>query len=484
MGYAECRSAASAEDKPPPRETSTFDVARKVAGNLVASNLWRREGEGAIHRISPRPLTLHPAQLRFIEELGHAVWSFYKALNHLWLWKGNDWAKEWLNQGKPAWLLDLARMHYSKQHLPHLLRPDLIFSDDRMWVTELDSVPGGAGFTAAMARTYQDNGHTVIGGPDGITKGFAAVIDELSGRPDWTMAIVVSEESEDYLAEMAYLASELRVLGKNAYCVHPRDVLFDEEGLWLDQEDARAKIDVLWRFFELFDLRNIPKSELVIYASKKRKVIVSPPYKPHLEEKMALGLLHHEALAEFWEQQMGEWFAFLKKAVPKTFVLDPSPVPLHAEISGLAFRGRAVRDYAELADASQKERRLVVKPSGYSPLAWGARGVVVGHDVSQERWSQTLSEALASFHHTPHILQEFHEGARLEIDYFDPADGATGAMMGRARLSPYYYVTGDRAILAGVLATVCPADKKLIHGMTDAVMTVCAEGSTDDVQDG
>jgi hypothetical protein len=27
-----------------------------------------------------------------------------------------------------------------------------------------------------------------------------------------------------------------------------------------------------------------------------------------------------------------------------------------------------------------------------------------------------------------------------------------------------------RAVLGGVLATICPADKKIIHGMSDAVM--------------
>jgi hypothetical protein len=48
------------------------------------------------------------------------------------------------------------------------------------------------------------------------------------------------------------------------------------------------------------------------------------------------------------------------------------------------------------------------------------------------------------------------------------------SMPGRARLSPYYFVAGGKAELAGVLATVCPLDKKIIHGMRDAVMLPCA----------
>jgi len=51
-------------------------------------------------------------------------------------------------------------------------------------------------------------------------------------------------------------------------------------------------------------------------------------------------------------------------------------------------------------------------------------------------------------------------------------------MPGRVRLCPYYFVLGQgdaaRAHLGGVLATVVPADKKLIHGMTEAILAPCA----------
>ena len=40
----------------------------------------------------------------------------------------------------------------------------------------------------------------------------------------------------------------------------------------------------------------------------------------------------------------------------------------------------------------------------------------------------------------------------------------------RLRLCPYYLVTGDKVELHGALATLCPVDKKLIHGMEDAVL--------------
>ena len=47
-------------------------------------------------------------------------------------------------------------------------------------------------------------------------------------------------------------------------------------------------------------------------------------------------------------------------------------------------------------------------------------------------------------------------------------------MPGRVRLCPYYFVAGNtdsaKTQLGGVLATICPADKKILHGMIDAIL--------------
>jgi hypothetical protein len=51
-------------------------------------------------------------------------------------------------------------------------------------------------------------------------------------------------------------------------------------------------------------------------------------------------------------------------------------------------------------------------------------------------------------------------------------------MKGRARLCPYYFVSGEgdaaRPALGGVLATIVPADKKIVHGMSDAILAPCS----------
>jgi len=163
--------------------------------------------------------------------------------------------------------------------------------------------------------------------------------------------------------------------------------------------------------------------------------------------------------------------------MPRTWLLDPAPIPPSATIPGLSLGDRAVTNWRDLATATQKERHFVVKPSGFSELAWGSRGVSVGHDLPQNEWAGAIDEALTAFSHGPYVLQEFHKGRQYQLEYFDAASGEIHQMAGRARLSPYYFVTGEKVELAGILATICPADKKVIHGMKDAIMVPCAAAS-------
>ena len=112
----------------------------------------------------------------------------------------------------------------------------------------------------------------------------------------------------------------------------------------------------------------------------------------------------------------------------------------------------------------------MLKPSGFSSLAWGSHGVAFGHDLSTEEWGAALDQALASFPNTPYILQAFHKPAKTTIPYYHFRKEEVVSMDGRARLCPYYYVIDNSAVLSGVLSTICPLDKLAIHGMTDSVM--------------
>jgi hypothetical protein len=192
---------------------------------------------------------------------------------------------------------------------------------------------------------------------------------------------------------------------------------------------------------------------------------MSPPPKPWLEEKLWFALFWLRPLADFWRRELGDrHFAELRKVIPRTWLMDPEPLPVTA-----VFPGLEVQSWDEVRKFSQKERELVVKISGFSELAWGSRSVRVGQDLSHEDWGRAIDQALGDWPDRPWIMQRFHTSRVVEMDYAED-DSSLRTMKGRVRLCPYYFTRPRETLLAGVLATVCPADKKLLHGMTDAIL--------------
>jgi hypothetical protein len=260
---------------------------------------------------------------------------------------------------------------------------------------------------------------------------------------------------------MEWLAAQMR----QAQC-HVRDAAFD------DFQDG----DAVYRFFELFDLANVPASKKIFRLALEKKIKLTPPPKPLFEEKMLWALLWNRHLHDFWRQELGErFFDRLKKIVPYTWLLDPTPLPPHGAIPELN-----LTDWRQLKNLSQREREVSLKVSGFSEKAWGARGVFLGSDLPHEEWARVVEEALAGFEKSPFVLQRFVKPRLVEAPYFDFESQQVVVMKGRVRLCPYYFVAGDgdaaRPQLGGVLATLVPADKKIVHGMSEAILAPCSTG--------
>ncbi|MEW6325843.1 MAG: hypothetical protein AB1515_10715, partial [Nitrospirota bacterium] len=303
------------------RELTEAGLFQPAAGTATAPDSTKR------WRLAASPFWLSAAEAAFFEQLGAHLQAFYLAVNQLYhaSRKGQqpEWVRRYFDQGKPEPVIDYGRMSRFKARLPGVIRPDLIplplqtaRSGPALAMTELDAVPGGIGLTAALARAYTHGGATgIIGGLDGMIDGFGAMIraaiaqhrshaDVGAQHAAPLLAIVVSEESQDYRAEMRWLAAQLRQRGHRAVTVAPEEVRFTEHQLECDIDGRSERIDVLYRFFELFDLKNIPKTELFLYAAKKGLVAMTPPPKTYLEEKSAFALLHHPALRSFWRSAL------------------------------------------------------------------------------------------------------------------------------------------------------------------------------------
>src|SRR5579872_965243 len=481
-GRSDLIVACSARLRP---QDTPLDRAQYVRQHL-APNLFRAVAgpdagdlQSVAWRVSPEPFPLSPKTVNALEILGADLLKLYRAVNRMYFMSvrgtAPDFFHQYLELGKPEHIVRLQRQNRFRSETPALIRPDIILTEDGMIASELDSIPGGMGFVGAMGEVYCELGFDQVGEFDGMVRGFARMAETLAGKEQPTIAIVISAESEDYRGEMAWLADAMRRAGlAEAVAVRPEEVFFTEEALVVDTPSGRRTVDVLYRNFELFDLLNVPKQELMLYAARHKRVAMTPPPKAFLEEKLTFALLHNNVLHNAWRQELGpETFERLLKLFPQTWVLDPRPLPPQAVIAGLTVDGRPVRSWQELYGLSKSERQYVVKPSGFSPLAWGSRGVYVANDLTRNEWMAVLDGGLATFDTSPQILQRYHKARRVRGQYLDTADNSLRDLDGRVRLCPYYFVIGDEASLGGVLATVVPADKRLIHGMTDAIMVPC-----------
>ena len=271
--------------------------------------------------------------------------------------------------------------------------------------------------------------------------------------------LVVSEESGTYRPEMEWIASQ------------PGHAKFKIQN---SQFEGFAEGDAVYRFFELFDVANVSSAKKIFALANDKKIRLTPPPKPIFEEKMLFALLWNRNLRGFWRQELGEGFlSRLQKIIPYTWIIDPAPLPPHAAIPELA-----LTDWQQLKTMSQKERDLILKVSGYSEEAWGARGVYLGSDLSTADWSAAVDKAITGFERSPYILQRYHKPRVVDSQWFDFSTNQLVAMPGRSRLCPYYFVHGEgdsaRPVLGGVLATIVPADKMIVHGMRDAILAPCS----------
>ncbi|HVU34569.1 MAG TPA: hypothetical protein VHE61_14135 [Opitutaceae bacterium] len=470
-------------------------------------------------QLSPDAWALTPDQVRELEAIGAACLEFHQALESLYLRSvaGKNllrnkpllapWVADYLDRGKPAALVAHARNPANRGALPTVLRPDLLLTDEGFVLTELDSVPGGIGLTAFLNRLYADPAYAgapssesgsagsspspepveaktetpgpgILGAGDAMIRNFYASLAAL--RPEARnplIALVVSDEAATYRPEMEWLAHELQLQGRRVFCLRPEDVFPLENALFFDVEGNPEKIDIIYRFFELFDLENIRTQRFFFDAWAAGEVKIAPPMRHFQEEKLSLALFHHHLLQDYWAEALsGRALKLLRSLIPPSWIMDPAPLPPGAVLDGPRVGGRPMNDWRDLINASQKERDLIIKISGYHETAWGARSVVLGSDCSREEWQEGVERAIALAPANLHVLQVYRKPRRLSHRLYVPPEAAAAAPVeavakpGRLRLCPYYFVVEERARLSGALATFCPPDKKIIHGMQDAAL--------------
>src|SRR5215470_8946976 len=224
--------------------------------------------------LSPEAFPIDRKSLADLEQLGHRLFVFQRACNQLYQLsvKGRQpaWVARYLDAGKPAELIEFSRRKEIRDDLPQVIRPDLVLTDEGYIVAELDSVPGGIGLTAWLNQTYSTFDSQIIGGTNGMLDGFESVLPNGGD-------VVISQEAATYRPEMEWTAARLNqkmldsgysTLDKNDSGASGNPVSSVKHPALLatwrvvaaenyEPQDGRA----VYRFFELFDLPNIPGIE-------------------------------------------------------------------------------------------------------------------------------------------------------------------------------------------------------------------------------
>src|SRR5438445_4369907 len=203
--------------------------------------------------LSPDAFPIEKKFFTELEQLGHRLFVFQRACNQVYQLsvKGKQpaWVARYLDAGKPKELIEFSRRKEIREILPRVIRPDLILTDEGYIIAEIDSVPGGIGLTAWLNQTYSAFDKEIIGGSDGMLDGFHSVLPNGGD-------IVISQESATYRPEMEWTAARLKDRHRD---LKWRVVAAEN----YEPQDDRA----VYRFFELFDLPNIPNIDSTLRAN-------------------------------------------------------------------------------------------------------------------------------------------------------------------------------------------------------------------------
>lgn len=446
--------------------------------------------ENKTWRYSPQAFPLNAKQVTELEFIGKACYDFYRAHEILYMRSATGknllrnrelsapWVAEYLDRGKPEALVAHARSKSVLGSMPMVIRPDLLVTEDGFALTELDSVPGGIGLTAFLNSLYAPvHGDALIGaGSQDMVEAFYTVLcSRAPNVPAPYIAILVSDEAATYRPEMEWIAQQLRQKGRRVSVFHTDEVMPLGDSICVPVDGVPQQVDVIYRFWELFDLANVSIAEHLLKARRESQLNLTPPMRPFQEEKLNLALFHHHILEDFWKENLPKAsYRVLKRVIPQTWVMDPVELPPNAVLDAPYIGGKPMTRWSQLVDASKKERNLIIKISGFHESAWGARSVTLGSDSSKADWEAAIEQVIAMADTSLHILQTYEKPCRLRHPVYRE-DGSIYQMEGRMRLCPYYFVDEKEqsASLQGVLATLCPADKKIIHGMKDAALLPC-----------
>ena len=305
------------------------------------------------------------------------------------------------------------------------VRPDLLMSGGvpRFVECNVDSALGGAFDSDGIARrflaAYERRGITgsvPLSVPESaVDTRFHAMRDQL-GLADGATSVILFHMGSDYpdTQDGHTLIKLLEPVRDRGRAAGLDVVVYPLEWLTLDADGRLCAGDtVLDSVLRMFIPQDVPHGEgydALVTAMRTGTVRMFTP--------SATWLLANKAT-----------FAWLWEDVDVLSAADAEVVRAHVPHTGLVTTAGA-------GAARERREDLVLKPAG----TYGGSGVVVGREVSQQRWEEALAAAVAE---GGHIVQEYVPVDRLAMHFVDIHTGDVRAADVPYCVAPYLF--GGRA---------------------------------------
>ena len=191
------------------------------------------------------------------------------------------------------------------------------------------------------------------------------------------------------VGEFEYFKELLTERGYHVKIVDPRELEYKEKQLY--SEDF--KIDLIYRRAVTTDLMDHYQQLNDLWQAYKQHdvCLVGPIRSQILHNKIIFAILHDQAKVSFLAEEERE---FIAKYIPRTELVEP-------------------QSKEQLSEVLAKQEQFVLKPRD----DYGANGVVIGTDVSQEEWEQEVKRIWEQGEN--YLVQEFCSLPERELAEFN-----------------------------------------------------------------
>jgi hypothetical protein len=315
--------------------------------------------------------------------------------------------------------------------LPLLVRPDVVL--DQQWspkFVELEITVCARYELVAMADHY---------GLDPAKSMLRAYVDLVNRRwPGKNVALLAAPcpSWRDVGDEACEFAEVLRRAGLDVVVITEENIAhlrFDGRELKLCRHaGAPVPIHVIDRYMDIYEIAELrhPGISAVLDAYAAGAVEDMNTCKQFLDEKAWMALFWEPEFERAWRAELGdEQFAFLRGVLPKSWVVGPDTVVECPDGAQLPIR--------QLCDEPAEHRMFVLKESGTSETASGARSLRPLHELGAAEARAALDAALASS--VPYVIQETVESPTMSFTALDTNTESVVTQRGaRIKLSVFY----------------------------------------------